>query len=123
MQIRSSQSAFQLLKHLRKKSVEEFWIVALRSDKTVVRKSCLFRGTVNSCPVHLRDIFRFACLQNASSILIAHNHPGVSHAPSKADVLLTKKVAQAGDLIGIPLEDHIVIGEKYYSSLKAMGCF
>ena len=121
-QVLSCKNAYMVFSHLRKKPVEEFWILALRADKSIIKKSCLFKGTVDSCPVHLRDIFRFACKQNASSILIAHNHPGQSHTPSKIDIQLTQKIFQAAELIGIPLEDHIIIGKESYSSLKSLRC-
>ena len=73
------------------------------------------RGTLDSSPASPRDIFREAILRNAASIIITHNHPSGSASPSQADMDTTRTVADAGRLIGIPLLDHIITGNGFYS--------
>lgn len=116
MEITSSHNAAHLLRPLMDPSAEEFWALALTSTKTVISARCLFRGTVDSCLVHPRDIFRFACLANASSILIAHNHPSGDPLPSCEDIRLTQRLRRASRLMEIPLIDHLIITNREHTS-------
>lgn len=116
MNILSSRVAYNYLHKLLTAEVEEFWVTTLRSDRSVIRSSCLFRGTVDSCPVHPRDIFRFACLQNASAIIISHNHPSEDPRPSVEDRRVTEQILRAGKLLQIPLLDHLIITSSGYWS-------
>lgn len=74
-------------------------------------------GAINYCPASIPEIFKAALLSNAANILLFHNHPSGDAAPSKEDVQLTKRVLEAGKLLGIPLQDHIILGEgnSFYS--------
>lgn len=81
----------------------------------------LFVGTVNSTNVHPRDIFREAVRMNAVSVIVGHNHPSGDLNPSKADIALTRRLLDAGKIMGIPLLDHIIVGdffEETYLSFK-----
>jgi DNA repair protein RadC len=79
-------------------------------------------GSLNSSIVHPREVFKAAILSNAASILIFHNHPSGDPAPSNEDISITKRLKEAGKLMGIELLDHIVIGsEGRYCSLKEKG--
>lgn len=80
-------------------------------------------GTVNSCLVSARDIFKNAILSNAAFILVFHNHLSGDPTPSRDDIKVTEKLIAAGKLIGIPLLDHIIVGEedKYQSIRETMG--
>jgi DNA repair protein RadC len=99
--------------------VEEFWAAALNADKVVTAAQCLFRGTVDGCLVHPRDVFRFACRHNAVSIIVAHNHPSGSVAPSVEDCRLTQQLLCASRLLRIPMDDHLIIsGRKHFSFLQ-----
>lgn len=76
-------------------------------------------GTLSSSAVHPRDVFQRAILQNAAGIIIAHNHPSGIPDASSQDIQLTQKLVQAGDIIGIDLLDHIIIGDKHnYISMQ-----
>ena len=79
------------------------------------------KGTVDECPVHTRDIFRFAIQNNAKSICLVHNHPSGDPEPSKEDVRLTEQVIEAGKLLGLTILDHIIIGNGRYESLRERG--
>lgn len=120
MKITSPYQAFRVFrKHLRS-DVEELWALALNSDKDLLRIACLFRGTVNSCTFHPRDVFRFACLQNAASLIVAHNHPSGHAAPSIQDTDVTRQLLQGAKLMQIPIDDHLILaGDHYYSFLHA----
>ncbi|MCD2346854.1 DNA repair protein RadC [Clostridium guangxiense] len=79
-------------------------------------------GSLNSSIVHPREVFKVAILSNAASILIFHNHPSGNTEPSQEDINITKRLKEAGNLLGIELLDHIIIGsEGKYCSLKENG--
>jgi len=79
-------------------------------------------GTVNGVEVHPRDIFRVAIARNAVSIIVAHNHPSGDTEPSLDDRALTRKISEAGKLLGIPLLDHIIVTPSgKYTSLATIG--
>ncbi len=74
-------------------------------------------GSLSSSVVHGREVFKAAILANASGIILAHNHPSGELKPSQEDILLTKRLAQAGDILGITVLDHVIVGsgEDYFS--------
>lgn len=115
-EIISSHLAFKLVHPFFRLDVEEFWAVALNSKKQVINSAMLFRGTVDHCMVHPRDIFRFGILENASSMLVAHNHPSGDCLPSIEDIQLTRKIEKAGLLLQVPLIDHIIVNADSYFS-------
>ena len=80
-------------------------------------------GAMNYCPASIPEIFKAALLSNAANILLFHNHPSGDVTPSKEDIQLTKRVVEAGKLLGIPLQDHIILGEadNFYSFRKSGG--
>lgn len=118
--ITSSITAAQYLRGLMKSDVEEFWAMALSSSKKVIKAKMIFRGTVDACLVHPRDIFRFAIFNNASSIIVAHNHPSGDRMPSHSDRVLTQKLVKAGKLLQLPVVDHLILAEAdYYSFLDS----
>ena len=81
----------------------------------------LFKGTVGRSFMEPREILIEALKADAVSFVLLHNHPSGDPTPSKADIEITKRMKSAGDLVGIKLKDHIIIGEKRYVSLKSMG--
>lgn len=117
----NSQVSAQYLQRVMLTDVEEFWVLALNSQKRGIGISRVFKGTVDSCFFHPRDVFRFACNYNASSIIVAHNHPSQNSKPSLQDIEITKKLMAASELLQIPLEDHLIITEKDYFSFADYG--
>ena len=81
----------------------------------------LSHGNVNSSIVSVREMFQKALLANAVNIFVLHNHPSGDPTPSREDIQVTKRMVDAGELIGIQVLDHIVIGRPGYSSLKEKG--
>jgi DNA repair protein RadC len=79
------------------------------------------RGAVDSCQVDLRQVFRAAIMVGASAVVLAHNHPSGDPTPSGEDKQLTARIKQAGELLGIPLLDHVVIGAGVHASMKALA--
>lgn len=93
-------------------------VIFIASDGTPIACSIASMGALNEAYVHPREIFKAAILANAQSIIMCHNHPSGSLYPSKTDTIITDRMIQAGEMIGIPLVDHIIVGgknEKYFS--------
>lgn len=96
--------------------VEKFIAVLLNTKNEVINWELISIGSLNASIVHPREVFSRAIKRSAASILVVHNHPSGHVDPSREDINITKRLAEAGQLIGIPLIDHIIIGkDKYYS--------
>lgn len=106
-----------LIQILRDEVIEVCGVVCLSTRFDMVAYHELSRGTVDSAMVHPRDVFRTALLAHASSIVVAHNHPSGDPTPSPDDIVLTKRLKEAGDLIGVSLADHMIVSAsgRYYS--------
>ncbi|MEK2689605.1 JAB domain-containing protein [Bdellovibrio sp. GT3] len=122
-EITCSSDAFEILKTHINPYAEELWIVALSPQLQVISKEMIFRGTADYCPVHPRDVFRFLIQKNASSFMMAHNHPSSSLEPSLQDFAITRKMHACGKLFQIPLLDHLILSEKNYYSMADHGFF
>jgi DNA repair protein RadC len=108
-----------LLDPFRDRAQEHLVVITLTSRLTVLRVHTVTIGIVDSSLVHPREVFRPALLDNASQIILAHNHPSGDCSPSEADLDATTKLVEAGTVIGIPVRDHIIVGgETGYVSLK-----
>lgn len=117
--IRSSEDAANVFRAVLKADSEKetFWALPLDSKKRPLSDAQVISiGTANGVGVHPRDVFAIAVRWNATSIVVAHNHPSGSPLPSKYDDDLTNGLHSAGKMMGIPLVDHIILGcESYYS--------
>ena len=101
------------------KKQEYFVALYLDNKKYLIEKKILFIGTINYSTVHPREIFKYAYLYSSSSIILVHNHPSGDTLPSKEDITLTNNLKEIGKLNGIPILDHIIIGNNnYYSFYK-----
>lgn len=101
---------------LSEEEVEKFAIVNLSSGNTVIGWEIVSVGILNASLVHPREVFKQAIRACSSSIIALHNHPSGNCTPSKEDFLITRRIFEAGELVGISLLDHIIIGgDDYYS--------
>lgn len=108
-------------------TAEVFVVVSLDTKNQIVGVNIPFRGTLNTSIVHPRDVYQAALLNNANSIIVMHNHPSGDPTPSNEDIDITKRLIEAGNILGIPLLDHIIVGNSdskvAYISLKERGAF
>ena len=98
-------------------SVEEFWALSLDVRHRVQSEHCLARGSLTGVEIHPRDVFRPLIRQATAAVIFCHNHPSGDPAPSRADIELTARLREVGDLCGIPVLDHVVVGWDGYTSL------
>ena len=100
---------------------EHLIVIYLNTQNMVIRRKTVFVGTLNSSIAHPREIFREAVKFSASSIILAHNHPSTDPQPSSNDKSLTKQIQEAGNTMGIPLIDHLIVGNDDYYSFRENG--
>lgn len=98
--------------------VEKFIGVFLNTKNEVIKWEVISVGSLNASIVHPREVFNRAIRRNAASIIAVHNHPSGHISPSKEDINITKRLYEVGQLVGIPLIDHIIIGKNKYYSFK-----
>ena len=97
---------------------EQFWVILLNMRGEQIGQEMVSKGSAISTEADPRDVFRPAITSGASAIILVHNHPSGSPEPSEADLMLTKRLMQAGELIGVRVLDHIVIGKDGHVSLR-----
>lgn len=108
-----------ILKH---EPIEVCGILCLAARLDILVYHELSRGTLDSAMVHPRDVFRTALLANSGSVVVAHNHPSGDPTPSPDDIVLTTRLKAAGELVGVPLADHIIVaGSGRYYSFRENG--
>ncbi len=103
------------------KKQEYFYCLYLNNKNELIERKLLFMGTVNKSIVHPREVFKYAYLASASSIVCMHNHPSGDVTPSKDDIIFTKALVEVGKLQNIPVLDHIIVGEDNYYSFQNEG--
>lgn len=123
IEISSSLQAYECLRAQINPYAEELWLLALNSQLELIKKEMVFRGTADHCLIHPRDIFRILILCNASSFIMAHNHPSQQSTPSEQDLVITRKIFQAATLFKIALNDHIIMTPNQYFSMADNGYF
>lgn len=100
---------------------EQMRVLLLDTKNRLIAAVMLYAGTVNECHVRVAEVFREAVRRNATSLILAHNHPSGAVDPSPEDVGLTREVVQAGKLLDIDVLDHLVVGAGAYTSLRERG--
>lgn len=107
---------------LRGSDREHFWALALNTKNQLIRIIEVSVGSLNASIVHPRELFKDAVRLSAASVVVVHNHPSGDPTPSGADIQLTKRLVKAGDVLGIEVLDHVVIGDcGQHSSLRDLG--
>ena len=109
------------MEDMRHRRQEYMKLVMLNTRSRVLGESEISKGTVNMSVISPRELFVEALQKNAVYIILLHNHPGGDPSPSEDDILITRRIQDAGRLIGIELLDHIIIGDNRYVSLREEG--
>lgn len=120
VKINSSDLVFNYYKEILKdQKQEQFYCLYLDSSNKVLKSSLLFMGTINKSNVYPREIFKEAYLLGATAIICVHNHPSGNIKPSMDDINITKSIKEIGNMMGVKLLDHVIIGKNsYYSFLE-----
>ena len=101
--------------------VEQFGVLMLDTRHRLIRTRLLSIGSLDRSLVHPREVFREATAAGAASIVVFHNHPSGDPSPSTEDYALTRRLVSAGYLMGIPVEDHLILADAKYCSLRHAG--
>jgi DNA repair protein RadC len=100
---------------------EKFICLHLNTKNSLLSYEVVSVGSLNASLVHPRELFKGAILVNAASIILCHNHPSDDPEPSPDDVSLTKRLVESGNILGIPVVDHVIFSDKEFVSLKERG--
>ncbi len=118
---RPADAAIALTTLLQDEPSEVFGILCLTTKHRVIAFHEVSRGILDSTLVHPREVFRAALLANAAAIVAGHNHPSGDPSPSPDDIALTRRLASAGDIMGVPLLDHVIVADGRYYSFREGG--
>ncbi|MBM6613539.1 DNA repair protein RadC [Desemzia sp. RIT804] len=119
----SRQVGEMMLAEMRDLQQEHVVVLYLNTKNEIIKKETIFKGGLNSSVAHPREIFKGAVRYSAARLAIVHNHPSGCPDPSEADISFTRRVAECGELMGVELLDHLIIGQNQYLSLKEVGIF
>ena len=120
--ITSQQRAAALvMEALRYKEKEHFVILLLNTKNHLRSREKIYVGSLSASIVHPREIFKIPLRKSAASIILVHNHPSGDPSPSQEDLEVTRRLVEAGNLLGIAVRDHLVIGDGCYFSFKEKG--
>ncbi len=117
--ISSPSDAYAVLKRYTNARTERFLIVLLNGAHDVVSTRIITIGLLSRTLVHPREVFRPAIVENAAAIVLSHNHPSNRLDPSREDLDISKRLQDAGEILGIPVLDHIIIGRSGFYSLPS----
>jgi len=100
---------------------EAFVVLVLNTRKRILGHNLVALGSLDTCPVQPREVFKPAIVQSAASIILTHNHPSGDPTASEADIKVTRDLIRAGQLLKIEITDHIIIGAQSHKSLRELG--
>ena len=120
--VSSPNDAYEMIREqLKDLDREQFIIACLNTKNEPTNISVVAVGTLNKAIVHPREVFKTAILSNAANVIAFHNHPSGDTEPSQQDIQLTNRLYEVGELLGIKLLDHLIIGYGTFTSLKEKG--
>jgi DNA repair protein RadC len=111
------------LSEIRVSDREQFVCLHLDARNRINALEVVSVGSLNASLVHPRELFKAAILNNAASVILAHNHPSGDTTPSREDIELTRRMVQAGEIMGIEVLDHIIVGPEGFLSMKEANLF
>jgi DNA repair protein RadC len=114
-------AAAYLLPQFGARPVEQFGVMMLDTKHRLLRTSVVSVGTLDSSPAHPREVFREAASACAAAIVLFHNHPSGDPLPSRDDIELTRRLVQAGEIMGIDVIDHVILADTRYFSFREAG--
>lgn len=110
-----------LIKEMKDYQQEHLQVLYLNTKNYLIRKQDIFIGSLNESIAHPREIFHYAVRYSAAGMIIVHNHPSGDIQPSRKDIEFTKRLVKCGEMMGIAVLDHLIIGKDDYASLKQLG--
>jgi DNA repair protein RadC len=117
--LRSPRAVFELLRpSARGLDQETFWSLLLDGKQRLRRIVPITTGTLTASLVHPREVFRAAVREAAAAVIVAHNHPSGDPEPSAEDLEVTERLRRTGEVLGIPLQDHVILGDETFVSLR-----
>ncbi|MCZ7401376.1 MAG: DNA repair protein RadC [Candidatus Methanoperedens sp.] len=111
----------RLFPRMREQKKEMFIELCLDTKNQILKEEVISIGSLNANVVHPREVFKLALAESAAHIIVAHNHPSGDPTPSREDIEITKKLVETGNIMGITVLDHVIIGDGKHFSLKEAG--
>ena len=102
-------------------AIERFRVLHLNTKNHLIRDEVMSEGSIDQAAVHVREIIRRAIDLGSAAIILVHNHPSGDPAPSRADIEITRAIAEAGKRLGVAVHDHVIMGRNGHVSMKAQG--
>ena len=117
----SPSQVYETFSFLMKETKEMFITLHLDGKNRIIAMDLVSIGSLNQSIVHPREVFKTACLSNAAAIILVHQHPSGDSTPSSEDIAITRRLKEAGEIMGIKVLDHIIVGEGEYLSFVERG--
>ena len=117
----SPSQVFETFSFLMAETKENFITIHLDGKNRIMAMDLVSIGSLNQSIVHPREVFKTACLSNAAALILIHQHPSGDSSASSEDIAITRRLKEAGDIMGIKVLDHIIIGEGEYLSFVERG--
>lgn len=118
--VRCAADVARICRDVEAATVERFMVLHLNQRHAVVARHVVSQGSLGCVEVHPREVFRAAIMAGAAAVILVHNHPSGDCAPSPEDWSVTKRICAAGELLGIRVLDHVVIGDGSHTSLAEL---
>lgn len=103
------------------RTTEQVRVLHLNSRNMLIRDEAMGEGSIDEAPVYAREVIRRALELGSASVILVHNHPSGDPSPSRADIEVTRRIAEAGKSLGIAVHDHLIVGREGTASMRAMG--
>ncbi len=121
VEVLSPEDVWKLCADIRESKKEHFAVFYLNTQNQLIERQIISIGTLNASLVHPREVFEPAVALHAASVIVSHNHPSGTTEPSQDDIAVTKRLVEAGNLMGIEVLDHIIVSHNAFMSFKQEG--